>query len=87
MQFLRRRGYERIVLCGNSGGGSLAAFYQAEAEHLIVTTTPDGVPFALTPQQIPPVDGLAMLAAHPGRAATMVEWIDPSVIDSSFIAR
>jgi hypothetical protein len=87
VQFLRRRGYERIVLCGNSGGGSLAAFYQAEAEHLIVTTTPDGVPFALTPQQIPPVDGLAMLAAHPGRAATMVEWIDPSVIDSSFIAR
>jgi pimeloyl-ACP methyl ester carboxylesterase len=81
VQFLRQRGYERIVLCGNSGGGSLAAFYQAEAENLTVTTTPDGMPFTLPPEQIPPVDGLAMLAAHPGRAASMVEWIDPSVVD------
>ncbi len=81
VRFLRRRGYERIVLCGNSGGGSLAAFYQAEAERLTVSTTPDGVKFELRPEQIPPVDGLAMLAAHPGRAATMVEWIDPSVVD------
>ena len=81
VNFLRQRGYERIVLCGNSGGGSLAAFYQAEAEGITVTTTPDGVPFDLRPEQLPPVDGMAMLAAHPGRAATMVEWIDPSVID------
>ena len=69
IRFLRQRGYERIVLCGNSGGGSLAAFYQAEAEHLSITTTPDGAPFELRPEQLPPVDGLAMLAAHPGRAA------------------
>lgn len=81
IRFLRQRGYERIVLCGKSGGGSLAAFYQAEAEHLTVTTTPDGAPFDLRPEQLPPVDGLAMLAAHPGRAATMVEWIDPAVVD------
>jgi pimeloyl-ACP methyl ester carboxylesterase len=81
VRFLRERGYERIVLIGNSGGGSLAAFYQAEAEHLTVRATPDGVPFDLRAEQIPPVDGLAMLAAHPGRAATMVEWIDPSVVD------
>jgi pimeloyl-ACP methyl ester carboxylesterase len=81
IRFLRERGYERIVLCGNSGGGSLAAFYQAEAEHLSITTTPDGAPFELRPEQLPPVDGLAMLAAHPGRAATMVEWIDPAVVD------
>ena len=63
--FLRQRGYERIVLCGNSGGGSLAAFYQAEAERITITTTPDGVPFELRPEQLPPVDGMAMLAAHP----------------------
>ena len=78
---LRQVGYERIVLLGNSGGGSLAAFYQAEAEHISVTTTADGMPFDLRPEQLPPVDGLAMLAAHPGRALTMVEWIDPSVVD------
>ena len=79
--FLGRRGYERIVLIGNSGGGSLAAFYQAEAEHLSIATTPDGAPFELHASQLPPVDGMAMLAAHPGRAATMVEWIDPAVVD------
>jgi hypothetical protein len=79
--YLRQLGYERIVLLGNSGGGSLAAFYQAEAEGISVTTTPDGAPFELRAEQLPPVDGLAMLAAHPGRALTMVEWIDPSVLD------
>jgi hypothetical protein len=79
--YLRGLGYERIVLLGNSGGGSLAAFYQAEAEQIRVTTTPDGVPFELRAEQLPPVDGMAMLAAHPGRALTMVEWIDPAVVD------
>ncbi len=78
---LRQLGYERIVLLGNSGGGSLAAFYQAEAERISITTTPDGAPFELRAEQLPAVDGLAMLAAHPGRALTMVEWIDPSVTD------
>ncbi len=78
---LRQLGYERVVLLGNSGGGSLAAFYQAEAEKISVSTTPDGMPFDLRPEQLPPVDGLAMLAAHPGRALTMVEWIDPAVVD------
>jgi pimeloyl-ACP methyl ester carboxylesterase len=78
---LRKLGYERVMLLGNSGGGSLAAFYQAEAEKISVTTTPDGMPFDLRPEQLPPVDGLAMLAAHPGRALTMVEWIDPAVVD------
>jgi pimeloyl-ACP methyl ester carboxylesterase len=79
--YLRKLGYERIVLLGNSGGGSLAAFYQAEAEQISVATTPDGVAFELRPEQVPPVDGMAMLAAHPGRALTMVEWIDPAVVD------
>jgi hypothetical protein len=64
-RFLRQRGYGRIVLCGNSGGDSLAAFYQAEG--ITVTTTPYGVPFDLRPEQLRPV-GMAMLAAHPGRA-------------------
>ena len=31
VQFLRAQGYDKIVLIGNSGGGSLAAFYQAQA--------------------------------------------------------
>ncbi len=42
--FLKGLGYERVALIGNSGGGSLAAFYQAQAEKLTVTRTPAGDP-------------------------------------------
>ena len=35
--FLRERGYEKIVLIGNSGGGGLTAFYQSQAESPTVT--------------------------------------------------
>ena len=31
VRFLRGRGFERIVVCGNSGGGSLYAFYIAQS--------------------------------------------------------
>ena len=81
--FLRREGYKRIVLLGNSGGGSLSAFYQSQAEHLTIRDTPDGRPIDLTPEDLPPVDGLAMCAAHPGRAQVLTDWFDPSVIDEA----
>jgi len=81
VRYLRGEGFERIVLLGNSGGGSLSAFYQAEAEHLTIRTTPDGQPFDLKPEDVPPVDGLAMLAAHPSRAHTLTDWLDAAVTD------
>jgi pimeloyl-ACP methyl ester carboxylesterase len=81
--FLRREGYQRIVLVGNSGGGSLAAFYQSQAERLTIRDTPDGRPIDLAPADLPPVDGLAMCAAHPGRAQVLTDWLDPSVIDEA----
>jgi len=28
-----------------------------------------------------PVDGIAMLCAHPGRAHTLTDWIDPALVD------
>jgi pimeloyl-ACP methyl ester carboxylesterase len=39
---LHERGYEHVVLVGNSGGGSVAAYYQSQAEHPTVTQTPGG---------------------------------------------
>ena len=81
VQYLRAQGYDKVVLIGNSGGGSLAAFYQAQAEQLTITHMVDGDPAHLSPQDLPPVDGIALCAAHEGRSHLMRRWIDPSVTD------
>lgn len=80
VRFLRDRGYERVVLIGNSGGGALAALYQAQAEKLTIATTPDGRPIDLRPEHLPPADAVALVCAHPGRAFTLTDWLDPSVL-------
>ncbi len=77
---LRGRGYGKIILVGNSGGGALAAMYQEQAEHLTLSTTPDGRAFDLAGDDLPPIDGIALLCAHPGRAHTLMDWIDPAII-------
>ena len=81
VHYLRARGYEKVVLIGNSGGAALASFYQAQAERLDIERMPDGDPAGLSPQDLPPVQGLALCAAHEGRATLMRQWIDPSVTD------
>ncbi|RYF36842.1 MAG: alpha/beta hydrolase, partial [Comamonadaceae bacterium] len=81
VQFLRGQGYDKVVLIGNSGGASLSAFYQAQAEHLSIDTMADGDPAGLSPRDLPPVQGLALCAAHEGRSTLMRQWIDPSVTD------
>lgn len=81
VQFLRAQGYDRIVLVGNSGGAALAAFYQAQAEHLTIDRMLDGDPAQLSPQDLPPVQGIALCAAHEGRSFLLRHWIDPSVFD------
>jgi pimeloyl-ACP methyl ester carboxylesterase len=81
IKFLRNKGYRRIILIGNSGGASLAALYQAEAEQVTLTSFPDGTPLSLDPSDLPPIDALVMLAAHPGRAQVLTAWLDPSVTD------
>ena len=81
VQYLRAQGYDKVVLVGNSGGAALAAFYQAQAERLTIEQLPDGDPAGLSPQDLPPVQGLALCAAHEGRSTLMRNWIDPSVLD------
>ena len=81
VQHLRAQGYDKVVLVGNSGGASLSAFYQAQAEELTIDRMVDGDPAGLSSQDLPPVDGLALCAAHEGRSTLMRNWIDPSVID------
>ncbi|MCC2675766.1 MAG: hypothetical protein K0R58_2713 [Ramlibacter sp.] len=81
VQFLRAQGYDKVVLVGNSGGAALVSFYQAQAEHLTLEHLPDGDPAGLSPQDLPPVQGLALCAAHEGRSVLMRNWIDPSLTD------
>jgi pimeloyl-ACP methyl ester carboxylesterase len=82
MRFAREQmGYERVVLIGWSGGGSLSLFYQAEAEAPSITHTPAGDPVDLTSAGLLPADGVVFIAAHLSRAETLTEWLDPSILD------
>ena len=79
----QRLGYEKVILGGWSGGGSLSAFYQAEAEGATVTRTPAGEPPDLTRADLPPADAMMFLAAHVSRARTLTEWMDASILDEA----
>lgn len=77
----KKFGYERVVLGGWSGGGSLSLFYQAQAENPTLTSTPAGDPPDLTKAGLIPADGVLLLAAHCSRATTLTEWMDASILD------
>jgi pimeloyl-ACP methyl ester carboxylesterase len=77
----RRFGYEKVVLGGWSGGGSLSLFYQDQAEHPTITETPAGEPIDLAGAALQPADAILLLAAHISRSVTMTEWLDPSILD------
>lgn len=83
VQYLRREGYRKIVLVGNSGGGPLMSLYQSQAENLTIKTTPDGRPFDIIPEDLPPADAVALLSAHSGRHLYFRSCLDPSVIDEN----
>lgn len=79
----QRFGYEKVVLGGWSGGGSLSLFYQDQAEHPTITETPAGDPVDIAGAGLQPADGVLLLAAHISRSVTMTEWMDPSILDES----
>ena len=78
-----RLGYRRVILGGWSGGGSLALFYQRQAEHPTITCTPAGDPPNLHEANLIPADGMLLLAAHVSRALTLTEWLDASILDEA----
>src|SRR5690349_12272875 len=76
-----RFGYDKVVLGGWSGGGSLSLFYQDQAEHPTITATPSGEPLDMAAAHLQPADAILLLAAHISRSVTMTEWLDPSILD------
>ena len=71
-------GVERIVMLGNSGGGSLMAAYQAHAKQGTVHPTPGRrVPAGF--DALEPGDLIVFLAAHLGRPDALTNWLDPSL--------
>ncbi|BBY17027.1 alpha/beta hydrolase family protein [Mycolicibacterium litorale] len=78
-----RLGYEKVVLAGWSGGGSLSVFYQQQAQHPTVTASPSGDGPDLTKLGLIPADGIMLLAAHISRHGTLTEWLDASILDEA----
>jgi len=75
--------YERIVIVGWSGGGSLSLYYQSQAEHPSVSHTPAGDPCGILDAGLSPADAFIFQAAHVSRAVVLADWIDPSVLDEN----
>lgn len=82
VRHLRELGYEEIILVGNSGGASIAPYYQAQAENPTITNPPGGGP-DLTQVDLPPVDGVVLFMAHSGRPRLICEWLDPAILDET----
>jgi len=79
-------GFERIVMLGNSGGGSLFSYYDAEArtpKGQRVSSPPGGGPPDLNQFDLPTADGFIILAAHPGQGKVLMGCLDAAVVDEN----
>jgi pimeloyl-ACP methyl ester carboxylesterase len=83
VRWLREQaGVERVIILGNSGGGSLMAAYQAEA------TCPSLLDLVKGPgrealETLPKADLYVSLNAHTGRPQVLTDWMDASVVDET----
>jgi len=84
VRWLRERGVERVVLLGNSGGGSLMSAYHSQSRGPVIRPARDRavVEAAL---DLPQGDLFVFLAAHPGRPEILTDWMDASVVDETDI--
>jgi len=82
----KERGFEKVVFTGQSGGGSLFAFYQSQAEMAPanrLTATPAGDPPDLRKHEMIPGDGIVILNANEGEGLHLTHHLDPSIVDEA----
>jgi len=82
----KERGFEKVVFAGQSGGGSLFAFYQSQAEMAPanrLTATPAGDPPDLRKHEMIPGDGIVILNANEGEGLHLTHHLDPSIVDEA----
>jgi pimeloyl-ACP methyl ester carboxylesterase len=77
----QRLGYKKIVLLGWSGGGSLMAGYQAEADTPRIQLTAAGEETPLAGAELIAADAIMLVASHRSRHQLLTGQIDPSVLD------
>jgi acetyl esterase/lipase len=75
-------GAERVVLLGNSGGGSLMAAYQSQATAPIIEPVTGMRPVQAI-EDVMPGDLFVALAAHSGRPEVLTNWLDASLTDET----
>lgn len=76
-----RLGYEKVLLAGWSGGGSLMAGYQGQVAKRTITETGAGEPTPLAEADLIGADGLMLLAAHRSRHHLLTDFLDASILD------
>ena len=84
--FLRREGFRRLILVGNSGGSSLYGFYNEQSQLAPADRlehTPGGRATGLRGADMPVVDGVVLIAPHPGQGVVLQNCIDPAVADEA----
>ncbi|WEK44832.1 MAG: alpha/beta hydrolase [Candidatus Sphingomonas colombiensis] len=83
MRWLKEEaGVERIVILGNSGGGSLMGAYQAEAIKPTLGAELSGAGLDALNNLIK-ADLYISLNAHQGRPEVLTDWLDASVVDEN----
>lgn len=86
LAWLRDRGFEKIVLIGNSGGSGVYTYYVQQSTlppSERVLRSPTGRPSGLEAVVMPDADALVYLAPHPGQGRLLMGCIDPSVTDET----
>jgi hypothetical protein len=73
---------DRVVILGNSGGGSLMGAYASQALGVTMMPTP-GLTLPAALHELLPIDFYIALCAHPGRPEVLTAWFDPSVTDET----